>query len=60
MLPNPDQFFIITINEINGHEFSVFSVLNYILLFLMSISEIFNCDDFRFNFLMVIFLKGIK
>ena len=26
----------------------------------MPISEIFNGDDFRFNFLMVRFLKGIK
>ena len=41
------------INEINGHEFSVILALNFIFLFVMLISEIFNGNDFRSNFLMV-------
>ena len=59
MVPQRDQYFIITINEINGHEFSVILALNFIFLFVMAISEILNGDDFRFNFLMVRFFKGI-
>ena len=42
--------FLITINEINGHEFSVILALNFIFLSVMAFSEIFNGDDFRFNF----------
>ena len=49
---------IITINEINGHEFSVSLASNFTFLFVMPISEIFNGDDFRFNFLIVRFFKG--
>ena len=58
MVPKRDQYFIITINEIN--EFSVILALNLIFLFVMPISDIFNGDDFRFNFLMVSFLKDTK
>ena len=60
MVPKRDQYFIITINEINVHEFSVILALNLFFLFLMPISEIFNGDDFRFNFLIVSFLKDTK
>ena len=60
MVPKRDQYFIITINEINGHEFSVILALNLIFLFVMPISEIFNGDDFRFHFFMVGFLKDTK
>ena len=33
MIPKPDQYFIITINEINGHKFSVILSLKFICLF---------------------------
>ena len=58
MVSKPDQYFIITINEVDGHELSVILALKFICLFLMSISEIFNGDDFRFDFLVVRFFKG--
>ena len=60
MVLKHDQYFIISINEINGHEFSVIFALKFIFLFVMSISEIYNGDYFRFNVLMVRYLKGIK
>ena len=34
MVPKPDQYFIITINEINGHAFNVILALKFICLFL--------------------------
>ena len=33
MILKPDQYFIITINEINGHEFSVILALKFRCLF---------------------------
>ena len=33
MVPKPDQYFIITINEINGHELSVILAFKFICLF---------------------------
>ena len=57
MVPKRDQYFVITINEINGHEFSVILALNFIFLLLMPISEIFNGNDFISIFLLVRFFK---
>ena len=54
-VPKGGQYFIITINEINGNEFSVILALNFTFLFVMPISEIFNVVDFRFYFFMVRF-----
>ena len=56
MMQKHEQYLIININENNGHEFSGILALNFTFLFVMPILEIFNGDDFIFNFLMVRFL----
>ena len=48
--PKQCQYFIITINEFNGHEFSVILASKFTFLFVMPISDIFNGNGFRFNF----------
>ena len=42
MVSKGDQYFMITINEINGHEFRVILAFIFIFLFVMPVSEIFN------------------
>ena len=60
MVPKRDQYFVITINEINGHEFSVILALNFIFLLVMPISEIFNGNDFISIFYWSDFLRALK
>ena len=53
MVSKRGQYFIITINEMNGHGFSVIIAFNFTFLFIIPISDILNGNDPRFNFLMV-------